>query len=205
MGPMVMAARPPVAQGGKVRGKELAPNPKELERASKKNAQDYPQGIPACGSDALRFGLLSHCGQARAIRELVNVRSRIVKVPKPLAPHAQGRDVNLDINRVVGYRNFCNKLWNATRFAMNYFGDAFRPAPLPVSLNLVGENSAGVGPSVQLAHLPDAWILSRLAATVRPTRPISASSSSCAFFFACPLHSSRARSILCRSTRFTRS
>ena len=45
-------------------------NLQELDRASKKNAQDYPQGIPACGSDALRFGLLAHCGQVRNLAEI---------------------------------------------------------------------------------------------------------------------------------------
>ena len=68
-------------------------------QASKLNSQEYPQGIPECGSDALRFGLLAHTGQ--------------------------GRDVNLDVQRVVGYSRFCNKLWNATRFAFLYIiGDA---------------------------------------------------------------------------------
>jgi valyl-tRNA synthetase len=64
---------------------------KEIERAKKDQSADFPDGIPECGSDALRFELLAYT--------------------------VQGRDVNLDIKCVVGYRNFCNKLWNATRFA----------------------------------------------------------------------------------------
>ena len=73
---------------------------KEVEKSKKDQQADFPSGIPQCGSDALRFGLLAYT--------------------------VQGRDVNLDIKRVVGYRSFCNKLWNATRFALTYLTD-FQP------------------------------------------------------------------------------
>jgi valyl-tRNA synthetase len=76
--------------------------PKEIEKSKKDQSADFPDGIPECGSDALRFGLLAYT--------------------------VQGRDVNLDIKRVVGYRNFCNKLWNATRFALQFVSD-FKPTP----------------------------------------------------------------------------
>ena len=38
-----------------------------------------------------------------------------------------GRDINLDVLRVQGYRFFCNKLWNATRFALNGLGENYQP------------------------------------------------------------------------------
>lgn len=73
---------------------------KEVARAKKNNQAEFPDGIPECGSDALRFGLMAYM--------------------------TQGRDINLDVKRVVGYRMFCNKLWNATRFALQFVQD-FQP------------------------------------------------------------------------------
>jgi valyl-tRNA synthetase len=73
---------------------------KEVARAKKNNETEFPDGIPECGSDALRFGLLAYT--------------------------VQGRDINLDVKRVVGYRLFCNKLWNATKFALQFVAD-FQP------------------------------------------------------------------------------
>ena len=90
---------------------------------------DYPKGIPECGADALRFGLVE---QAR-----------------------QGNDVNLDIDRVVGYRHFCNKLWNAVKFGNMAMGADFKP-----TYGVVEEKCAEFG-------FVDKWILSRLNTAIR--------------------------------------
>eukprot|EP00117_Sycon_ciliatum_P046551 scpid27278/ scgid33326/ Valine--tRNA ligase; Valyl-tRNA synthetase len=103
-------------------------DPKEVERAIKGQKEDYPSGIPECGTDALRFALCAYT--------------------------AQGRDINLDVNRVVGYRHFCNKLWNACKFAQMSLGDGYQP-PAEDTVHLSGDRSH------MEAHM-DRWILSRL-------------------------------------------
>ncbi|MBI3013928.1 MAG: valine--tRNA ligase [Candidatus Tectomicrobia bacterium] len=68
---------------------------------------------------------------------------------------AQGRDILLSEERIEGYRHFCNKLWNASRFTL---------------MNLDGEAAAGAPPSREEMDLAERWILSRLSAVVENTR-----------------------------------
>ena len=106
--------------------KSLLPK-KEIVKNVAANKKLYPKGIERCGADALRFGLL--------------MENRL-----------QGRDVNLDISRVLGYRKFCNKLWNLHRLG-NFFGMAEQSFVAPASIDAL------------LAHelsVADRWILSRL-------------------------------------------
>ncbi|RXN05670.1 valine--tRNA ligase-like isoform X1 [Labeo rohita] len=101
-------------------------DPLEVEKAKQGQKSDYPSGIPECGTDALRFALCAYT--------------------------SQGRDINLDVNRILGYRHFCNKLWNAVKFAMRTLGEGFVPWE---KAQLCGSESVS-----------DRWILSRLSAAV---------------------------------------
>lgn len=95
---------------------------KEIVKAKAGQKKDFPKGIPQCGTDALRFALCAYSGG--------------------------GRDINLEILRVEGYRKFCNKIFNATKFAMLKLDETFVPE---LTANPTGNES-----------LVEKWILHKL-------------------------------------------
>ena len=79
---------------------------KELATATEGMKAGFPHGIPQCGCDAMRMALCAFAGA--------------------------GRTAPMNVNVIVSYRNFCNKMWNAVKFAMQYLKSnaPFDPAKL---------------------------------------------------------------------------
>ena len=123
--------------------------PQLAEKIGKRTKKEFPEGIAPHGTDALRFTLA--------------------------AMASTGRDINWDMKRLEGYRNFCNKLWNASRYVMlSIAGEEAVEAAAANNSNIqiTDEMKAACGANGEEAalSLADRWIISRLQHTEAEVR-----------------------------------
>lgn len=113
--------------------------PQLAERIGKRTKKEFPEGIAPHGTDALRFTLA--------------------------AMASTGRDINWDMKRLEGYRNFCNKLWNASRYVMlSVAGEEAVENAKGGVIEITDAMKAACGANGEPAvlSLADRWIISRL-------------------------------------------
>jgi valyl-tRNA synthetase len=101
--------------------------PKEIDRATKWQKSAFPDGIDECGADALRFSLMNYT--------------------------TGGGDINFDVKVMRGYRNFCNKIYQATKYVLGNLPEDFVPR----------EKGGRTGKE----SLPERWILHKMTITAR--------------------------------------
>jgi valyl-tRNA synthetase len=114
--------------------------PQLAQRVEKFTRKQFPEGIAAHGTDALRFTFA--------------------------ALGAPSRELRFDLARVAGYRNFCNKLWNAARFVIMSIGDSLAPdEPGTIEVSVAHDVATGqhvvLSPDADPSSVADRWIRSR--------------------------------------------
>ncbi|UZK03410.1 valine--tRNA ligase [Venatoribacter cucullus] len=115
--------------------------PQLAEKIAKRTQKEFPEGITPHGTDALRFTLA--------------------------AMASTGRDINWDMKRLEGYRNFCNKLWNASRYVMLSVAgeeavEQAAAAGTNIAITDAMKAACGANGEPAVLSLADRWIISHL-------------------------------------------